>query len=72
MDILCSDKTGTLTQNRLTLGKPTTFDDTQSQDLILVRKYGGTITEEPVQAGCTFVPLLGRFAWKEEQPGAKE
>lgn len=44
----------------------------ESQDLILVRKYGGTITEEPVQAGCTFVPLLGRFAWKEEQPGAKE
>jgi H+-transporting ATPase len=26
MDILCSDKTGTLTQNKLTLGEPQTFD----------------------------------------------
>ena len=27
------------------------------------------MTEEPVQAGCTFVPLLGRFAWSEEKRG---
>jgi protein-L-isoaspartate(D-aspartate) O-methyltransferase len=40
-----------------------------AQDLILVRKEGGEITEEPVQAGCTFVPLLGRFAWKDEVVG---
>ena len=40
-----------------------------AQDLILVRKEGGEITEEAVQAGCTFVPLLGRFAWKEEAGG---
>ena len=37
-----------------------------AQDLILARKEGGVITEETVQAGCTFVPLLGHFAWKEE------
>jgi H+-transporting ATPase len=35
MDILCSDKTGTLTQNRLTLGEPVTFSARDSQDLIL-------------------------------------
>jgi len=35
MDILCSDKTGTLTQNRLTLGEPLTFDAQSTQDLIL-------------------------------------
>jgi len=35
MDILCSDKTGTLTQNILTLGDPVTFASKDSQDLIL-------------------------------------
>lgn len=35
MDILCSDKTGTLTQNRLTLGEPVTFSARDAQDLIL-------------------------------------
>jgi H+-transporting ATPase len=35
MDILCSDKTGTLTQNRLTLGDPLIFDAANPQDLIL-------------------------------------
>ena len=35
MDILCSDKTGTLTQNRLTLGEPVTFSAWGAQDLIL-------------------------------------
>ncbi len=35
MDILCLDKTGTLTQNRLTLGKPRTFESFPIDDLIL-------------------------------------
>ncbi len=35
MDILCSDKTGTLTQNKLTLGDPVTFAATDAQKLIL-------------------------------------
>jgi H+-transporting ATPase len=35
MDILCSDKTGTLTQNKLTLGDPLVFGAKDSQDLIL-------------------------------------
>jgi len=35
MDILCSDKTGTLTQNILTLGEAVTFAAENSQDLIL-------------------------------------
>jgi protein-L-isoaspartate(D-aspartate) O-methyltransferase len=43
-----------------------------AQDLILVRKEGGLVTEEVVEKGCTFVPLLGRFAWKEEQQGEVE
>jgi len=40
-----------------------------TQDLVLVRKGGGEVTEEVLQPGCTFVPLLGRFAWKEEVGG---
>ena len=35
VDILCSDKTGTLTQNRLTLGDPALFEAPDAQSLIL-------------------------------------
>lgn len=38
----------------------------ESQDLVLVRKTGFAVTEEVVRGDCTFVPLLGRFAWKAE------
>ncbi len=41
----------------------------EAQNLMLVRKEGGQVTGEPVQADCTFVPLLGRFAWSEETGG---
>jgi H+-transporting ATPase len=35
MDILCSDKTGTLTQNKLTLGDPALFGAKDAQQLVL-------------------------------------
>lgn len=35
MDVLCSDKTGTLTQNRLSLGQPVRFDAASDAELIL-------------------------------------
>lgn len=35
MDILCSDKTGTLTKNQLTLGDPVTIEAQNEQELIL-------------------------------------
>jgi len=36
----------------------------QAQELVLVRKDGFAVTEEIVKGECTFVPLLGQFAWK--------
>lgn len=38
----------------------------ESQDLVLVQKSGFAVTEEIVKGECSFVPLLGRFAWKSE------
>jgi H+-transporting ATPase len=35
IDVLCSDKTGTLTMNQLTMGEPATFGQVDAQDLIL-------------------------------------
>jgi len=40
MDILCSDKTGTLTQNKLTLGEPVLFKANNSQEIILAAALG--------------------------------
>lgn len=37
-----------------------------SQDLVMVRREGGDVSEEIVRGDCSFVPLLGRFAWKGE------
>jgi protein-L-isoaspartate(D-aspartate) O-methyltransferase len=38
----------------------------KAQELVLVRKREGRVEEEPVREGCTFVPLLGRFAWTRD------
>jgi protein-L-isoaspartate(D-aspartate) O-methyltransferase len=38
----------------------------EAQELVLVRKDRGRVEEEVVQGECTFVPLLGRFAWSSE------
>ena len=38
----------------------------ERQTLSLVRREGDDIHEETVQGDCTFVPLLGRFAWASE------
>ena len=35
MDVLCSDKTGTLTQNKLTLGDPFAVDGVTADEVIL-------------------------------------
>lgn len=38
----------------------------ESQDLVMVRRDGERVEQEVVRGACTFVPLLGRFAWKGE------
>lgn len=37
-----------------------------SQELVLVRRDASGVSEEVVKGDCTFVPLLGRFAWRGE------
>lgn len=37
-----------------------------SQDLVMVTREGDAVSEEIVRGDCSFVPLLGRFAWKGE------
>jgi protein-L-isoaspartate(D-aspartate) O-methyltransferase len=39
----------------------------ERQGLVLVRKQGGIVTEEPLEGECRFVPLLGRFAFQPEK-----
>ncbi len=46
MDILCSDKTGTLTQNKLTLGEPVVFEGTSKDEIILTAALASD-TENP-------------------------
>ncbi len=41
-----------------------------SQELLLLERLNGEITQEVVKGDCTFVPLLGRFAWADEERGA--
>ena len=38
----------------------------ERQELVLIRREDGAIHEEVMQGECTFVPLLGRFAWASE------
>ena len=38
----------------------------ERQELVLVRRDGGEIHEETMHGECTFVPLLGRFAWASD------
>jgi protein-L-isoaspartate(D-aspartate) O-methyltransferase len=36
------------------------------QELVMVRKQDGEVTEEVMREAVTFVPLLGRYAWTSE------
>ena len=66
MDILCSDKTGTLTQNKLTLGEPVLFDAQTPQELILAAALASKAENKDaidlaVLAGLTDQPTLAEY-----------
>ena len=51
MDVLCSDKTGTLTQNRLTLGEPAVMGASTPEDVILAASLASEAsTDDPIDA----------------------
>jgi H+-transporting ATPase len=56
IDILCSDKTGTLTLNQLTMGEPVTFAAKDQQELIL---WGGLASKEENQDPIDLAVLAG-------------
>jgi H+-transporting ATPase len=66
VDILCSDKTGTLTKNQLTLGEPTLFGTDDAQKLILAgalasQRDGDDAIDVAVIAGLKQRDVLNRY-----------
>ncbi len=66
MDVLCSDKTGTLTQNKLTLGSVEVFDTATEQDVLLAaalasREEDRDAIDEAIIEGLTDKKVLEKF-----------
>lgn len=73
IDILCSDKTGTLTQNRLTLGEPVVFNAADETDLLIAaalasRMEGGDAIDQAVQGGITDPNVLASYKTETFHP----
>ena len=66
MDILCSDKTGTLTQNRLTLGKTEVFDAVNELEVLVAaglasRRENADAIDDAILQGIKDPELLAAF-----------
>jgi H+-transporting ATPase len=66
IDVLCSDKTGTLTQNALTLGAPTLFAAKEAQEVILAaalasKEEDADAIDLAVLAGLADKAVLSRY-----------
>ncbi len=73
LDILCSDKTGTLTQNKLTLGSSVLFEAKDDQELILYASLSSEIDTNDaidltVVSGVKDKKLLSSFSLKKYIP----
>lgn len=66
VDILCSDKTGTLTKNKLTLGAPVLFAEKDAQALILSaalasEKAGDDVIDQAIFSGLSQLNILDSY-----------
>jgi H+-transporting ATPase len=73
MDILCSDKTGTLTQNKLTLGTPALFGAKDAQELIVAaalasKSEDADAIDTAVLAGLKDPHALDRYTQEKFTP----
>ncbi len=73
IDVLCCDKTGTLTQNKLTLGDPEVFEAEDVDALLLAaalasRQDGGDAIDEAVLAGLKDPGRLSGYRVTEFKP----
>jgi len=73
IDVLCSDKTGTLTQNKLTLGEPRSFTQGGALDPVLAGALASrTEFMDPIDlavtSGLADQSLLGRYQQIQFQP----
>jgi H+-transporting ATPase len=73
VDILCSDKTGTLTENKLTLGDPFTLGQTTAAEVILAGALASRADDEDtidlaVLAGVTDEKALEAYSVDHFQP----
>jgi H+-transporting ATPase len=68
VDILCSDKTGTLTKNQLTLGEPILFSAKSAQDCILAAALASKIEDRDAIDTAVIEALKDRNALKACKP----
>ena len=61
MDVLCADKTGTLTQNKLTLGDPFCLDAVTADELILA----GALASQAANDDTIDLAVLGGLKDKQ-------
>jgi H+-transporting ATPase len=68
IDVLCSDKTGTLTQNQLTLGDPVTFGQVDAQEVILAGSLASKEEDRDAIDLAVLAGLKDREALKAYEP----